>query len=61
MGILLVIVGIVLGGWALPQYGKPEYQRAVMLQGGLGNLIHLVCTIGSAALVIGGLIALFSN
>lgn len=58
--ILLIIIGIVIGGWAAKANTVPESQRPIILQGPLGGLIQLVCQIGGLGLLIYGVVTLFS-
>ena len=58
--ILLIIVGIVIGGWAAKANTVPESQRPIILQGSVGGLIQLVCQLGGLGLLIYGVIRLFS-
>ncbi|NOS87046.1 MAG: hypothetical protein HOP34_00650 [Methylococcaceae bacterium] len=58
--ILLIIIGVVVGGWAAKANQTIESQRPVILQGPLGGLIQFVCQFGGLGLVIYGLVLLFS-
>ena len=44
--ILLIIIGIIVGGWAAKANTVIESQRPIILQGPLGGLIQLVCQFG---------------
>jgi len=58
--ILLIVIGVVVGGWAAKANMLPEAQRPVILQGPLGGIIQLVCQIGGLGLLIYGVVKLFS-
>ena len=55
----MIIGGFLLGRWAYPAYQLPEFQRPVIFQGLLGNLIHMVCTLAAFFLKIAGVIWFF--
>ena len=58
--ILLIIIGIVVGGWAAKANTVIESQRPIILQGPVGGLIQLVCQLGGLGLLIYGVFRLFS-
>ena len=58
--IFLIIIGIVVGGWAAKANTVPESQRPIILQGPVGGLIQIVCQLGGLGLLIYGVIRLFS-
>ena len=58
--ILMIIIGIVMGGWAARANSVPESQRPIILQGPVGGLIKLVSQVGGLGLLIFGVIRLFS-
>jgi hypothetical protein len=58
--ILLILTGIVVGGWAAKANTVIESQRPIILQGPLGGLIQFVCQFGGLGLLIYGVIKLFS-
>lgn len=60
MSILLIIIGIVVGGWAAKANMLIESQRPIILQGPLGGIIQFVCQFGGLGLLIYGTIRLFS-
>lgn len=60
-GIILIIVGIVLGSWAVKHGAlQIESQKAVIFQGPLGGVFQLVCMFGGLGLQIYGVILLLS-
>lgn len=60
MGIILIIAGGVLGWWAVNVHRRPEAQRPIISTGPLGGLVLLLATIAGPALVIWGLVSLFT-
>lgn len=58
--ILLIITGIVVGGWAAKANTVPESQRPIVLQGSLGGMIQVICQIGGLGLLIYGVVKLFT-
>lgn len=60
MSIILIVSGIALGGWAAKALSVPEAQRPIVFQGPVGGMIQIVCQLGGLALVIYGLVHLFS-
>jgi len=58
-GLIMIICGFLLGSWAYSAYRLPEFQRAVIFQGPLGSLIHMVCTLAAFFLKIAGVIWFF--
>jgi hypothetical protein len=59
ISILLIIIGIVIGGWAAKARTLPEAQRPTILQGALGGLIQFICQFGGLGLLIYGVVTLF--
>ncbi len=57
--IILIIVGIVVGGWAAKANNVPESQRPIIFQGPIGGIIQFVCQFGGFGLQIYGVILLF--
>ena len=60
MAVLLIIIGVVVGGWAAKGYTVVESQRPIIFQGSLGGLIQIICQIGGLGLLIYGVIRLLS-
>ena len=58
--VLLIIIGIVVGGWAAKANTVIESQRPIILQGPIGGLIQIFCQVGGLALLIYGVVKLFS-
>lgn len=58
--ILLIIIGIVVGGWAAKANTIVEPQRPVIFQGPIGGLIQFICQFGGLGLLIYGVVKLFS-
>lgn len=58
--ILLIIIGIVVGGWAAKANTVFEPQRPAIFQGSLGGLIQFICQFGGLGLLIYGIVILFS-
>ncbi len=60
MSVLMIIVGIMLGGWGAKAARTPEFLRAGIFTGPIGGLLMLIAQFGGLALLIGGVIKLFS-
>jgi len=56
---LLIVIGIVVGGWAAHAGTLVEQQRPAVLQGPLGSLIQFICQFGGLGLLIYGIVKLF--
>ena len=59
-GLILIIIGVVVGGWAAKANTVIESQRPLILQGSFGGLIQLICQLGGIGLIVYGVINLFS-
>ena len=59
ISIVLIVIGVVVGGWAAKANTVIESQRPIILQGPLGGIIQLVCQVGGLGLVIYGLVRFF--
>jgi hypothetical protein len=60
MGPLMIVAGVLLGTWAYLNYRVPEFEKAVIFQGSLGNLIHMACAAAAFVLIVWGAVALIS-
>lgn len=58
--ILLILAGIVIGGWAAKANTMPAAQRPAVLQGSFGAIVQFVCQFGGLGLLIWGVVKLFS-
>lgn len=59
MSIIMIIAGVVIGGWAAKANTVPESQRPIVLQGPVGGMIQIVCQLGGLGLLIYGVVSLF--
>jgi hypothetical protein len=60
MSIVLIVLGIVIGGWGAKAARTIESQRPVIFTGPVGTLLMPVAQFGGAALLIWGLVSLFT-
>ena len=59
MSIIMIIAGVIIGGWAAKANTVPESQRPIVLQGPVGGMIQIVCQLGGLGLLIYGVVSLF--
>jgi len=60
MGVLMIVIGIALGGWGAKAGRTSEFLRPVIFTGPIGGTLMLAAQLGGLALLVGGVIALFS-
>jgi hypothetical protein len=60
MGIVLIIAGFGLIHVAAQNYRRIEPQRAIVFQGPLGGLLHMLLSLAAIGFVIAGILILFA-